>query len=333
MTIAPRIEIGPRDRIQPVADVPGWSKNSVAIAWDRETDAFVWAHWGRMPAAPHVWEGALAVRLPGGRLLVSRSFAASPDADVACSGPLSLSCPAPHDHWELRFDGMARPTDEAALRSAPMPDGPHVPLSIDLRFAPVMPAWDAHAGMAEQSWARAHRQDANRVTGRVVTPDAEVMIDAAGFRDHSYGPRDYATLLGDSVCWAAFPDGRAVMALEVWQSGDRPSVSLGYVWDGETVVTAHEVSSPPLADLSGEAREATVVLRTPEDEVTLEVEAHPGTWWTLDEPAGLTAGVRLGDDDPVVLERPARVTWAGEPGDGWFEQILRPSAIGTRRTR
>jgi hypothetical protein len=314
-TVTARFPVAPHDRVQSVPSpaVPGWSENLLAFVFDPAAGLAVWAHWSRVPAAPHVWEAVLSVHLPGGTVLVTRTFAPSTATDTAGGGSLRFACRESHEAWDIAFDGMVRRTSEPALRDAPLADGPHEPLSFDLRFQPIMPTWDAHAGMADQAWATAHLQQAGRVTGRVRTTHGDVAIDAVGFRDHSYGPRDHAALEGDAVCWAAFPSGRAVMALELWQRGGRPPVGLGYVWDGTTLHGARSVLVPRLDALRGGPADVTVTMESDAGPVRLDVAAQSGTWWTFDELVG--------------LERPARVVWDGEAGHGWLEQILRPSAL------
>jgi hypothetical protein len=316
------------DAIQPVpaddARPAGWSENAVFQVHDSGAGLSVWAHVGRIPDAPHVWEGVIGVFVGGGRLLFSRAFGPSADPGVASSGALAFHCVDPGERWRVTFDGVARTTSEVQLAAGPLPDGAIAPLEVDLAFTAVHPIYGGAAD--HQTWATAHFDQGGRVRGFVRHGGVTHPIDASGFRDHSYGPRDYARLLGDTWCAAVFPSGRALLALEVWQA-DGPSFSQGFVFDGETLHPATAVEVPRLRTAAGEPRRFTLAITTEAGIATAEVEQSASMGLTFGRPVGLVGGVDVEDPElPVITEGPARITWDGETADGWIEKSIRPGA-------
>jgi len=138
-----------RDVIQRIRAQPNWSENLLFVMYASPgADGLAaWAHWSRVPARPQLWEGILALYLPGGELLLHRSFGPGPPADLgpassaghgdpgdggaAGTGPLSFRCVVPLRRWSLRFDGMMRRTGTAEVSAGPLADGPWEPV----RFA------------------------------------------------------------------------------------------------------------------------------------------------------------------------------------------------------
>lgn len=317
------------DAIQPVPDAadrpPGWSENAVFQVHDPAAGLSVWAHVGRIPDAPHVWEGVIGVFTGDGDVLFSRAFGPSADAGVASSGALSFRCVEPGERWRVTFDGMARTTTERELAGGPLADGAVVPLAVDLDFTAVHPMYGGAA--ADQTWATAHIDQGGRVRGVVRVGGVDHAIDASGFRDHSYGPRDHARLVGDTWCAAVFPSGRALLALEVWQA-DGPAFSQGFVFDGTTVHPATAVAVPRLRSVDGEPRRFTLRITTAAGTAEAVVEQSASMALTFGRPVGLVGGADLADPElPVITEGPALITWDGETAAGWIEKSLRPGGL------
>lgn len=316
-----------RDRIQQVPDTAGWTENLLFQTFDVQAGVALWAHWGRMSQAPSIWEAAFVVFLPGQRLLVSRSFGPSPHQDRASSGSASFRCMRPGKSWHVSFDGMARPATPADMAAGVLGDGHHERLMADLAFTAVHPLWIPTDDLTSQTWAQAHLEQGGRVTGRIEHDRTSIDIDASGFRDHSYGPRDTAGLLGDTWCSGVFPSGRAVLAFEVWQR-EGPGLSAAFVWKDNGL---HDATANPLPRLAGHTPAPgglTLELTTPARVEHISVEYDMPMTWTLDRPVGMTAGARVDGSDGILLtESPARLTWDGETAGGWVERSLRPSGI------
>jgi hypothetical protein len=312
------------DRIQDIPETPGWSENLVFEAHDPVAGISVWAHWGRIPGSAHIWEGVLAVYLDGDELLVSRTFGPSRQDQTASSGPLSFECVEPAKAWRMSFDGMARRTNRAAISTATLPDGEFERLAIDLEFLAVHPLWSAHGNMEGQSWAAAHLEQGGSITGTVIVDGRTQEIDTVGFRDHSYGPRNYIGLAGDTWCSAVFPSGRAILGLSVWQM-DGPAMAVGFVWDGAEMHNASSVVLPKLSNADGEPTAFVAEIVTGAGVERVSIQAYHQMTWTFDEPVGMTIGARTERDLIRVAESPATITWGDESAPGWLEKSIRPS--------
>lgn len=317
-----------RDRIQSVADLPNWSENLVLQVNDPRAGISVWAHWSRMPSAPGIWEGVLTCYLPDGTLLTSRSFGRSGSADAASSGPASLRCVEPLHRWELRFDGMARRVTPDEVAAGPVADGLVEPLEVALDFAGVHPVWDARQRVAGSTWASGHLEQGGRITGRVRHGSSRYAVDGHGFRDHSYGPRDYSGMAGNTWISAVFPSGSAMVLLAVWPAPTGEPVPLGYLWDGTELHDALAVDVPPLAAADGSPASADACITTDVGVERLSVSATHRMNYSMSSPVGMTLGTTTSGEDIVVAECPAVVTWDGEQAAGWFEKSYRlpPSA-------
>jgi hypothetical protein len=310
------------DAIQLIPEnAPAWTENAVFAMYDSAARVSVWAHWGRFPGAQHVWEGFVGVFLPDGGLLISRGFGASAREDEASCGALGFRCDEPGEHWSVRFDGMARPASQAELAAGPLTDGAVEHVAIDLAFTAVHPIYGGAA--AEQEWATAHFDQGGRITGSVVHDGVRYAIDSQGFRDHSYGPRDYSTVIGDTWCTAVFPSGRALLAVEVWQESG-PTYFQGFLFDDPDMHPATALDVPRLSALDGSPHAFSMTITTDKGVQAITVEQQASMALTFGRPVGLVAGARTDDTQlPVITEGPARVTWDGETTDGWIEKSMR----------
>lgn len=286
----------------------------------------VWAHWARIAGAPHIWEGVVAVFLPQGRLLVSRTFGEAAAADETGSS-LRLRCVEPGRRWALRFDGMARPTSTAEVQAGHLADGPVEHVVLDLEFDALTPLWSLHGQMDGQTWGHAHLEQAGRITGTVEHSAGTAAIASFGFRDHSYGPRDYAGLLGDTWCAAVFGDGRALLALHVWQV-DGPGLATGFLWDGQGMHPLTDSKLPRLAGRDASPHRFTLEFTTALGRERVEVEQLHATAWGMNEPVGFPAGTPSEHGALMATEGPARITWGDAVADGWIEKALRTSHFG-----
>ena len=318
------------DAIQPIPANPGpWCENAVFAAYDSKVGVSVWAHWGRIPGAAHIWEGYLGVFLPAGGLLVSRAFGPAPRDDEASTGALSFRCLEPGQRWHVEFDGMARPASQAELIGGPLVDGPVERLVIDLEFEAVHEIYGG--GANQQEWATAHFDQGGRVAGTVAHGGETYAISSGGFRDHSYGPRDYSTVVGDTWCTAVFPSGRALLGVEVWQA-EGPPYRQGFTFDGTTLRPATDMRLPRLSAADGAPHNFTMTLTTEAGTTEFSVEQQASMALTFGRPVGLVAGARTDDPElPVITEGPARITWDGEVTDGWIEKSMRVTEFASGR--
>ena len=171
---------------------------------------------GLVPAAERAWFWAYLVR-DGQPLVAVR------DHDVPLPGARSLEvrseglwselvCETPFEHWSVGLEAFAvalgHPAD--AYRGE---RGERVPLGFDLE-------WEATADHYPYPVITRYEQ-ACVVHGAVLVGEERLDIDAAGERDHSWGPRDWWAI---PWCWTAgrLEDGTAFHAVRPGQAPFTP---------------------------------------------------------------------------------------------------------------
>lgn len=289
----------------------------------------VWAHFSRMPAAPEVWESDLVVYDVEESLLVSRAFCRAARPDEVGAAPV-MRCVEPGQTWTLSFDSMVHRLSSADSFAGPVTDGDVEHVVVELRFDGLHPAWSAGAELDSATWATGHVEQAGRIHGSVTVSGRVIAIDGFGFRDHSYGPRDYARLIGNTWATGVFPDGTALLALAVWAepAGSAPA-QLGYYWDGTAFHVLQGTGLGPLESVDGGARRKQFTATYSRTELAVEVELTHRAGFTLHAPVGMSLGVTPGRADlATVVESPAVLRMAGKTAHGWYEQNLRRSHIG-----
>jgi hypothetical protein len=80
--------------------------------------------------------------------------------------------------------------------------------------------------------ATGHYETHGRVTGTVSVGERQVPVEAAGFQDHSWGPRDYGSVLAHRWLWAYL--GEDLLASVFSLIGERGRADFGYVHDAGT---------------------------------------------------------------------------------------------------
>jgi hypothetical protein len=316
---------------EPPDGVQNWSENLQLIVNDGQTG--VYAHLGRQTDDPGIWEGILVVYLAGERLLVSRTWLRAPDLTAATSGPLSFRPVVPLREWELDFDGMVRPISRAEGASAPVAEGPVVPMTLTLAVHGHSPMWGVGSEAAttagsssagslhDQDWARTHVQQACRVSGRLRVPGLGIdqAVDNVGFRDHSVGPRDFTHLVSEFWTCCAFPSGRAFVGLHVVQD-DRPEpFTHGFVFDGDKLHDMDALTGPVLTSPLGDPAEFDVRFSSAAGTGDVRGRMTNSMAFAFDYPFRMPLGARPAGATPV--EGPATYEWDGEQGHGWIERI------------
>lgn len=309
------------DAIQEIRELPGWSENLVVQVWDARAGISIWAHWGRIPGHPTIWEGIITCYLPGGEILTGRSFGSSALPDAASSGLATAYCVEPSRRWRVEFAGMVRRTTSHDVARGPLGDGDVEFLEVELDFVGLHPVWSAGEHMSDADWASCHLEQGGRFTGTVRHRNGEAVIDAVGFRDHSHGPRDFSMLLADTWVTAVFPSGTVMSGLGVWPLTGDP-VQMGFVWDGATMHEVRGVDVPQLADPSGLPRDSQVCLMTASATQVCQVSMTHCMTYSFQEPAGMILGA-TDDGKVIVTEGPAEVRWRDESTTGWFEKNYR----------
>jgi hypothetical protein len=311
------------DRIQAIPETPGWSENLILVMHDAARGVAAWAHWGRVPGTPEVWEGVLVVYLPRGELLVHRSYGVS---DLACSGPLIFRCDEPGRRWHASFDGMAQRTTTAEVMCGRLAANRVERLKVELTFDGLTPLWSPHGDMDGQTWASGHLEQAGHLTGFIEVSGESVTIETKGFRDHSYGPRDYSKMVGDIWCSAVFPSGKALLVFHVFQK-EQPPLQTGFLWDGSSFHPIQQSGVPRLASADASPRTFDIEFDTDLGSAVVTASLEHCMVWTMDEPSALIPGAQPEDPRIYASEGPGLFSWNGESAAGWIERTLRPSEM------
>jgi hypothetical protein len=307
-------------------DVPLWSENYAFVCYDAAAQVGVFTHIGRLAHNPDFWRGTTAALLPGGRLLISKTVGLPAEPEVPSSGPLAIRCEEPFSRWLLTHDAPAIESDSTSAGHALVAAGAIEPLAYELTFEQIAPVWDLTDWMRAQAWGHAHIEQAGRFHGTVRAGADTYALDCTGFRDHTLGPRNFASL--NRTCWAhaEFPSGRAFCALRIWSPDDAVVLDQGFVYDPETAADELQLltpkAMPTLHSSAGAPGTFTVSFHDRDD--AIEGEVLHTLPFMLEEPNDLLAGT-----DPtrpqtkVIVEAPCRYTWNGETGYGWLERSRR----------
>ncbi len=111
------------------------------------------------------------------------------DGDLT-AGSLKLTCVAPHQKWQLEYDGPAQDIADAEIlleRSKLRPEGWFKPatMTMQLTFDCLTEPHFAASG------ARGHFEQSGLVTGTISVGDEAFDVRGYGVRDKSWGPRDW----------------------------------------------------------------------------------------------------------------------------------------------
>jgi hypothetical protein len=306
-------------------EVPGWTENLLFTPYDPLADIGMWLHLGTVADMWEMWEDRVLIGLPEeqGVLSMWAYHRTVPDRRPAGSN-LAFRCEQPFIKWHISFDGFCVRSSYEAMRNGLVTDGPKSHVHLDLEVACLTPVWDAAAGpaiasgagMAEQSWAREHYEQLNRVTGEVRIDGESIRFDGGGWRDHSRGPRGADTLKdwgGHVIVGGVMPSGRAFGLCRYWTRAGRTTLEGAYVVsDGELKHVGLDVI-PGSADLSRSG-----------ERFSLAFDGGPPVAGTIRSSMWLS----MADGLPYGVLEPARaytvswaeVTWGNEKGHVYIER-------------
>ncbi len=314
----------------PIAERPdteGWSENYCNQAYSPGNRVGFWTHLSRLAGPEDLWRDVLIAYLPDDRFLVAKGYGNSATAEGPGSGMFSMRCEEPWRRWTMRFRGAVRDVTGAELRAGAVTDQHHHVASLDLSWEAMSPVWDLGARMSGQTWARAHYEQACRVTGALLLGDERWEIDGTGIRDHSRGPRVFGTVREHWWLNGQFPSGRSFAVLQVLNHGDDVTpLSHGYVSDGKTLEQAEVVDVEVVAaDAHGAPLRTRLRLRaeTGEHEITGRIlQSMP---FGMGSPNELVLGRAVSAATPLTLrECQTEYTWDGETAYGLTERSWTP---------
>lgn len=310
-------------------DVEGWSENYCNQAYSPGNGVGFWTHLSRLAGPGDVWRDVLIAYLPGDRFLIGKGYGNSATPEGPGAGMLSMRCEEPWRRWSMRFRGAVRDVTGSQLAAGALPDRHHHVATLDLTWAAMSPVWDLGARMSGQTWARAHYEQACRVTGSLVLGDERWEIDGTGIRDHSRGARVFGTVREHWWLSGQFPSGRSFAVLQVINHGDDVTpLSYGYVSDGTSLEGAEVTSLEILeADAHGAPLRTRCVLQAPGGEHVITGRILQAMPIGMGSPNELVMGRQVSTATPLTLrESQTEYTWDGEVAYGLTERSWTPAS-------
>ena len=316
-------------------DVPGWSETMYFMFWSPPTGVGAFIHIGRWANDLDLWYGQVLAMLPGGNLLVDRSWGRSTDPRGPATGNVAVTCLEPLRRWRLRFDGAGEPSTLASLAAGPVGAGRAAAFGFEIELDAAAGIWDiASAGEIDTlAWARkgVHHVQGHRARGTLRSEGSSWEIDGVAVRDHSSGPRDVSDISRCHHFAWVFPDsGRVVNGTTSWRlDGTANLAAWASQRDGECVVgEGFRYQEPALTEL------ATLAPRAPEVELssgeTFTCEVLHGYVLTMLEPnININGAAHDEAADPLFITQGAvRVTSpTGDVGFGVLERDTRRSLL------
>jgi hypothetical protein len=316
-------------------DTPHWGETMYFHVWNPDAGAGVFLHVGRWPGDLDLWWAQTIALLPGGELLVDRSWGRASDDRGPATGNLRITCVEPLRRWRLEFDGAAEPTTLARMAAGPVGAGAARALRFAIDLEAAAPVWDMHGafGMDGVTWAAHHHTQGLRSTGTLSSEGREWRMDGVAQRDHSSGPRELSDFGGLHFFVFVFPaTGRVVNGLVTWSRAGAAGQRVYTTQQDGRCEIGPQVHVTGLADVAThEPRRLEVHLvregGTPE---VLAAEWLHGYTLSLLAPNVNVNGVAWGlEDDPLIITQgTVRVTAPdGAVGYGVVERDYRPSLL------
>jgi hypothetical protein len=300
-------------------DVPLWSENYAFVGYAPDPGIGLFVHIGRAPHNPDLWRGTTVVMEPDGGLLVSKSLGLR-DEHGPGNTILAGECLEPFKRWTVRHAGRAQRSTRALAAHGLITGGRTASLEYSVTFDDLHPVWDLTDWMREQAWGHAHVEQGGTLRGTITIDGRTTAFDGTGFRDHTLGPRNFASL--NRTCWAhaEFPSGRVFCALRIWSPDDQVVLNQGFTWTAGEMALLEPGAMPTITSSDGAPHSFAVELG--DTEITGEV-LHSMAFM-LDEPNDLLLGTDLSrPTTKVIVEAPCRYAWDGEHGYGWLERSRR----------
>jgi hypothetical protein len=218
------------------ARTPLWCENYLAYAYSPATQTGIWTHMCHRGGPPELWDEKFLVALPGDRYLAAKAFSPGYGDGGPRTCSLSIRCQEPYRRCAISYRGAARLITGAELREAPVADGEHVPVELELECHALGPAYDFGEEKLDQSWGTGHYEQPFRCRGQLEYGGERIELDGTGLRDHSWGPRDYAQIGSTAWIHGQFPEsGRTFMAVMVTGKPPRPPFRYAVVGDAQRV--------------------------------------------------------------------------------------------------
>ncbi|MDB5967736.1 MAG: hypothetical protein JWQ90_186 [Hydrocarboniphaga sp.] len=303
------------------AGIPFWSESYAFWVYPDDHRFDLYIHYQRQVADPGIWKAMLVLLLDNGEALVTKSFGRQ--ADDAGPGPagLNVRCLEPGRRWALRFDAAAQRVLQADLWKSELRDGIVEPLFVEFELDAIAPVWslDSQNLQKQEAMMSSHDEQAYRSKGVLRFGGRELTFTGAGYRDHSYGPRNYKRMGESQIVLGVFPSRRAF-----WFITGRTPEGVYAHCEGALAVDGKiyplKVEDPPFhLDLLKGKESMDYVLNSELGKIRICVRyTGRGIPFSLTSPAEEVIGA-VGGFDAVKLaywEMQILSTWDGEVGVG-----------------
>jgi hypothetical protein len=193
--------------------IPFWSESFAYWAYPWENDFDFMVHYQRQVADPGIWKGMLCFLIDNEEALVIKKFGRQ--ADPMGPGALGMHaiCREPGKKWLFQFDGAAQRVKQADMWNHELRDGIVEPLFAEIEFDALSPLWSLDPTNLKTAGSNAmmshHYEQAYRTKGLLRFGGRERRFEGAGYRDHSYGPRNYKRMGPSQIVFGMFPSNRA----------------------------------------------------------------------------------------------------------------------------
>ena len=303
-------------------ELPLWSENYCSQAYDPNTRVGVWLHMGRTHYKSDLWREVAVIYLPDGDFVVVKGYGRNQHDRGPGSATMRFAYEEPWNTWTKTLDGAGVHVPAGTAWNGLVPDGLHIPVSFELSFAGLHPAWDVGAEMKQQTWGHSHYEQVCAVTGTIRWGDQEIALDGTGIRDHTQGPRNYTTV--HRHCWlhGAFPSGKGFILLDVDVEGHR--MSRAATFTPTATRDAEVIETPMLGDHTEHSDPYRLVLRDDDGEeavITAE-QVHVMPYGFIGE-SEVTLGYQPDAVSHQFYEAHTRFQWDGETGYGLTERSVR----------
>lgn len=290
-------------------------------------------HIGSMPGDLKLWHNAFAVTCPDGTALASKIIGRGPLDRFGSHSANSITM-EPYEAWEVHFDGALRRYQPNELQLAPGRDGRHIPVKVDLKISARHPVWDPGAGSTEhegsifQTFCKMHHEQALTAKGVIEIDGERIDFEGVGHRDHSFGPREFGTLLRGFWINGTFESGWSFLAFEGQREGS-DNVRKGAIFENGQIIEcdfSHE------AELHSTAPDPqTFVMKARLSDGTqrdIRVSCKNGVNWTADGPTEWCVGSDISKPRNYVFTHYfADVECDGEAGFGFADRGARADLL------
>jgi hypothetical protein len=313
---------------EPQYDITNWSETRWVGSWNPDARVGLYVHAGRCRGDLGLWWVQMVAYLPGGELVVDRSFHRGLAEPGEPGSGLWLRPDDDASDWSAAFDGAGEVTTTAKLAARTRGSGPTTPIRWHLDGKAASPPYSPLHGSAEDqaSFAAHHMQRMAQVRGTMTVAGRTYALDGIGFTDHSSGPRTFTDHSGHLFINAIMPT-ESIYAMTLYNMDGTTKFSGGSVFVGDDETSVAKVTAPPPSDLHGAPEEFDLdVTDSAGDSRTFRVAVLGSAPLTMTNDNQNLIGIdwEVVEDTLVLTECLVRLTDAdGNVGYGHLERAAR----------